>query len=1406
MGGEVVREQTGQEQYFEGINTDVASFKQAEQELKEAHTVIELAMEGIAKLDDAGRYLFVNRQYAALLGYQPEELVGQSLEITVHPDDRGPVLAAFKQMLAVGRAEVELRDLCKDGRTIYKHVVIVKPDGPTGKMSGHYCFARDITEHKQMENVLRISEERWQLAAKGTNDGFWDWDLVNHRVFYSSRWAAMRGLEDHELTDSEDEWRSRIYPDDLPRVQERLNAYFAKRLPEFCEEYRTLRKDGSYMWVLDRGVAIWDEEGRPIRMAGSESDITERKQEEMFQSAEKRALEMVAMGEGLREVLAFLCETIEVHTAPMRCAIMLVSEDGKHLTSAAAPSLPDAYNRAVDGIPISPMIGSCGSAAHFATRTIAEDILSHPFWSEYAPIAMKHGLCACWSQPILNSNGAILGIFAAYYSEPCTPQPNDLKIVERSAYLAALAIEHAKVAEALRESEARFQAFMDHSPAVTFIKDETGHHLYVSSEFERLFHVSREEVKKKTAFEFLPYAIATRLHQNDQLVLSSGQTLKIQETVPIPDGISQDWLTIKFPLDLASGRRLLGGIAIDITERKQAEEHLRRTRFAMDQAVDAVYWIDPQARILYTNKAASEMLGYTTDEFLRMTVHDLNPNFPPEMWPGFWAETREKKTMSFETVHLAKDGRRIPIDIRVSFLAYDGQEFHCAFVRDITERKRMDAALDALVRGTSAVTGREFFSVFVKELAQALHVRYAGVSVHLCDRPGRAIVLAMWSGEEWAQPFEYGYANTPCDRVFRDGSAFYQSEIREQFPEDEWLVSVRAESYLGLLLRGESGEPLGHIFVLDDKPMVDPKQVMAILQIFAARGAAELARLRADDALLESQERFELAARATNDGLWDWNIVTGELYWSDRSFELLGLEPHAMTPTYATWISLVHPDDADRVHQATCRHLETREPYDIEVRVRMKDGGYRWFRDRGHAVWDSTDRPVRMVGSLSDVTEQKNAEAAILQAHAELELRVDERTAELAQANRLLQDEVAERKSVEEAVHESELRYKLLTEATFDGIAIHDQGVLLDVNAGLERMFGYGPGELMGRSLLDLVAEESRDLVLANMQNGVNGPYEAIGCRKDGTTFPGEVVVRPCCHRGKQVRLVAGRDITARKHLELEWSRHAEELERQVAERSAKIAKLETQRAQAEKLAAMGRLAAGVAHEINNPIAGIKNAFELVKQAVDPAHPHAEFTGMIDREITRVASIVQNMYQLYRPESGKGEPVELQTMVMDIKALFAKRLEQRRLLLAIDIDSRIRWLCVSRGDMLQVLLNLLHNAIDYSSEGGTITLTVREEAEVIRIAVSDQGAGIHPEDLPHIFDPFFTTKTGGDQKGMGLGLSISQSLVTAMGGTIEVQTHPNGGSTFSILLPRHTLVAGAQDQLNIIKEVVIHDY
>jgi len=245
-----------------------------------------------------------------------------------------------------------------------------------------------------------------------------------------------------------------------------------------------------------------------------------------------------------------------------------------------------------------------------------------------------------------------------------------------------------------------------------------------------------------------------------------------------------------------------------------------------------------------------------------------------------------------------------------------------------------------------------------------------------------------------------------------------------------------------------------------------------------------------------------------------------------------------------------------------------------------------------------------------------------------------------------------------------------------------------------------------------------------------------------------------------------------------------EDLARRVEEKTAEVTQQMKKLQFAERLATLGKVASGIAHEINNPIAGIKNAFTLVRQAIDPTHPSAEFVGLIDREIARVASIIQNMYQLCRPETRSGEMVDVRILVTDLEALLTPLLQQRRLKFVVDLMSAPRWLCVPRGDLMQVMLNLLTNAIECSPEGSPITLSLREEADGVRLVVRDQGGGIAPEYLPHIFDPFYTTKTGRDQKGMGLGLSVSQSLVQAMGGTIEVDTQVHCGSTFTMCLPR----------------------
>lgn len=132
---------------------------------------------------------------------------------------------------------------------------------------------------------------------------------------------------------------------------------------------------------------------------------------------------------------------------------------------------------------------------------------------------------------------------------------------------------------------------------------------------------------------------------------------------------------------------------LDVSDRKRMEDVLRFAHFSLNRAADAVYWIDPQARILDANDTACRMLDYSKEALYRMTVHDLNPEFQREMWPGFWAETKQRGTMVLETVHRASDGRCIPVEVSVNFLSYEGKDYHWAFVRDITERKMTEQSV-----------------------------------------------------------------------------------------------------------------------------------------------------------------------------------------------------------------------------------------------------------------------------------------------------------------------------------------------------------------------------------------------------------------------------------------------------------------------------------------------------------------------------------------------------------------------------------------------------------------------------------------------------------------------------------------------------------------------------------------
>jgi two-component system NtrC family sensor kinase len=403
--------------------------------------------------------------------------------------------------------------------------------------------------------------------------------------------------------------------------------------------------------------------------------------------------------------------------------------------------------------------------------------------------------------------------------------------------------------------------------------------------------------------------------------------------------------------------------------------------------------------------------------------------------------------------------------------------------------------------------------------------------------------------------------------------------------------------------------------------------------------------------------------------------------------------------------------------------------------------------------------------------------------------------------------DVTERKNAEEAIAESERRYRQLTEATQDAIVVadHESRVTL-FNPAAERMFGYAAAEVVGQNLELLLPEQYRTKhrqgfrrYLATRQSKVIGrPIEMHGQRKDGTIFPLELALS-AIDVGDQMRFLGAiRDLTERN-------------------------RIRAMLVQNEKLASIGLLSAGVAHEINNPLAFVANNLavlerdnkglmqvltvyenllpKLAQVAPEEAAQAAELAEQIDlpyiREnlgrlltrtrdgVDRVTRIVQSLRGLARTDSPRRQETNLADLVDNSLEIIRGRLKRNSVEVRTCYDPNSKLYCV-QTQINQVILNLLVNAqqaIEAADrpDGGRLTVSTKRLADEMMIEVSDTGCGIDPADLPKVFDPFFTTKDVGE--GTGLGLSIAHNIIRGHGGRIEVDSKAGAGTTFRVYLP-----------------------
>lgn len=239
---------------------------------------IETMQLGVTITDTSGRILYSNPADAKMHGYAPEELVGQEVRIFA-PGGAAKHLSG-EDLARMRSWRRETTNARKDGTTFPCHLMSDVVRDRNGEILGVVTTCEDITQRKAAEAALRVSEERYALAASGATDGIWDWDLRTGVLYVSPRWKGMLGYGEDEMGHAPDEWFQRIHPEDLPRVKVELSTHLEARTPHLETEHRLLHKDGTYRWVLVRGLAVRDETGAAYRVAGSLTDITERKEAE----------------------------------------------------------------------------------------------------------------------------------------------------------------------------------------------------------------------------------------------------------------------------------------------------------------------------------------------------------------------------------------------------------------------------------------------------------------------------------------------------------------------------------------------------------------------------------------------------------------------------------------------------------------------------------------------------------------------------------------------------------------------------------------------------------------------------------------------------------------------------------------------------------------------------------------------------------------------------------------------------------------------------------------------------------------------------------------------------------------------------------------------------------------------
>jgi len=520
------------------------------------------------------------------------------------------------------------------------------------------------------------------------------------------------------------------------------------------------------------------------------------------------------------------------------------------------------------------------------------------------------------------------------------------------------------------------------------------------------------------------------------------------------------------------------------------------------------------------------------------------------------------------------------------------------------------------------------------------------------------------------------------------------------------------------------------------------------------------------------------ATRARYFDLYDLAPV-GYLTLSDKGVILeanltaanfLGVSRCTLTKRHLAPFLYKEDQDAFYLHckQGGCQN----EPYMCEVRMVRQDGTVFWAQMAITGLRQAEGPDLYRI-ALSNITAQKQMEQA---------LRESERQRHLEQetANAQLEEQAESLASI----------YKALDSVGLIVCDLIENDALIRIfNSGAEKLFGWRQDEAAGKSITLIYPPELVRIMPTRVKKLSRGEamqsFDMCLVRKSGERFPAIISVHPFDHREGRFHKVVGicRDISKLKQAQMELESVNEELERRVEQRTRELQETYKQYLHAEKLSAIGKLSASIAHEFNNPLQAILSILKgLKKRAILEEEDKALLDAAIG-EGARIKELIRSLQEFNRPSSGQMAPMDVHKSLDALLLLHKNEFKSKRINVQCEYAQGLPRILAVSDQIKQVLLNLLTNAVDACQvPGGVITVSTRlEDADRVAVAIKDSGVGIQPEDMDRIFQPFYTTKPA--VKGTGLGLSVSHGIVNNHGGEIRVNSRPGKGATFTIVLP-----------------------